>query len=179
MWRTGVMVHPVQLILSASQYSWYFPGKSYFIGIIFNAYREMRKNSGNLEIGTKVINAIVSPPTSDNLSEPVEMTFQKRIVSKLPPTKCGRISEGHRVWIRAYILPFTSIFFYEFCEIFTATIHYFLVLFWSLVNHLFQIVHFGYKIQRKYKFLFQYLIGFNEWETKKLVLKNNKVILTY
>ena len=32
-------------------------------------------------MGTKVINAVVSPRPSDDLGEPVEMTFEKNIVS--------------------------------------------------------------------------------------------------
>lgn len=43
----------------------------------------MRKNSGGLEIGTKVINAAVSPSPRHALSEPVAMMFQKDIVSLL------------------------------------------------------------------------------------------------
>jgi hypothetical protein len=41
----------------------------------------MRNNTGNLKMGTKVINAAVSPRPSDELEEPVEMTFEKNIVS--------------------------------------------------------------------------------------------------
>ena len=41
----------------------------------------MRNNTGNLKMGTKVINAAVSPRPSDYLGEPVEMTFEKNIVS--------------------------------------------------------------------------------------------------
>ena len=55
--------------------------KSYFVGIIFNAYREMRNNTADLKMGTKVINAVVSPPPGNELEEHVEMTFEKRIVS--------------------------------------------------------------------------------------------------
>ena len=58
------------------------PGKAYFVGIIFKAYREMRNNTGDFEMGTKVINAAVSPSPSDELDEPVEMMFKKNIVSK-------------------------------------------------------------------------------------------------
>jgi hypothetical protein len=57
------------------------PDKAYFVGIIFKAYREMRNNTGDLKMGTKVINAIVSPSPSDDLDEPVEMTFEKNAVS--------------------------------------------------------------------------------------------------
>ena len=32
-------------------------------------------------MGTKVINAVVSPRPSDELDDPVEMTFEKNIVS--------------------------------------------------------------------------------------------------
>ena len=42
----------------------------------------MRNNTGDLEVGTKVINAAVSPSPSDELDEAVEMTFEKNIVSK-------------------------------------------------------------------------------------------------
>ena len=55
--------------------------KSYFVGIIFKAYREMRNNTGDLNMGTKVINAVVSPRPGDELEDPVEMTFEKNIVS--------------------------------------------------------------------------------------------------
>ena len=41
----------------------------------------MRKDSGDLNLGTKVINAVVSPRPSDDLEYPVEMTFKKIIVS--------------------------------------------------------------------------------------------------
>jgi hypothetical protein len=41
----------------------------------------MRNKTGNLNMGTKVINAVVSPRPSDDLGEPVEMTFEKNIVS--------------------------------------------------------------------------------------------------
>ena len=41
----------------------------------------MRNNTGDLNMGTKVINAVVSPRPSDKLEEPVEMTFEKNIVS--------------------------------------------------------------------------------------------------
>jgi hypothetical protein len=41
----------------------------------------MRNNTGDLNIGSKVLNAAVSPPPSDQLEEPVEMTFEKNIVS--------------------------------------------------------------------------------------------------
>ncbi len=41
----------------------------------------MKNNTGDLKIGTKVINAIVSPSPSGDLDEPVEMTFEKNIVS--------------------------------------------------------------------------------------------------
>ena len=57
------------------------PGKAYFVGMIFKPYREMKNNTGDLKIGTKVINAIVSPPPSGDLDKPVEMTFEKNIVS--------------------------------------------------------------------------------------------------
>ena len=57
------------------------PEKAYFVGIIFKAYREMRNNAGDLTLGTKVINAIVKPPPSDLLDEPVTMIFEKNIVS--------------------------------------------------------------------------------------------------
>ena len=43
----------------------------------------MRNNTGDLNMGTKVINAVVSPRPSDKLEEPVEMTFEKKIVSFL------------------------------------------------------------------------------------------------
>ena len=59
----------------------FIPDKSYFVGIVFKAYREMRNNSGDLNLGTKVINAVVSPRPSDELEDPVEMTFKKNIVS--------------------------------------------------------------------------------------------------
>ena len=42
----------------------------------------MRNNTGDLTMGSKVINAVVSPPPSDDLEEPVEMTFEKNIVRK-------------------------------------------------------------------------------------------------
>ena len=57
------------------------PEKAYFVGIIFKAYREMRNHTGDLTLGTKVINAIVKPPPSDLLDEPVTMIFEKNIVS--------------------------------------------------------------------------------------------------
>ena len=41
----------------------------------------MRKDNGDLNLGTKVINAVVSPRPSDDLEYPVEMTFKKIIVS--------------------------------------------------------------------------------------------------
>jgi hypothetical protein len=41
----------------------------------------MRNNTGDLNMGTKVISAVVSPRPSDELEEPVEMTFEKNIVS--------------------------------------------------------------------------------------------------
>ena len=59
----------------------FIPDKSYFVGIIFNAYREMKSKTGGLNMGTKVINAVVSPRPSDELQDPVEMTFEKNIVS--------------------------------------------------------------------------------------------------
>ena len=58
----------------------YFPipiDKAYFVGIIFKAYREMRNNTGGLTMGTKVINAIVTPSPSKNLDDPIKMTFEK------------------------------------------------------------------------------------------------------
>ena len=58
-----------------------FQDKSYFVGIIFKAYREMRNNTGGLSMGTKVINAVVSPCPGDELQDPVEMSFEKNIVS--------------------------------------------------------------------------------------------------
>ncbi|XP_046844026.1 adhesion G-protein coupled receptor D1-like [Xenia sp. Carnegie-2017] len=51
--------------------------QSYFVGIIFKAYREMRENTTGSTVGTKVINARVSPSPSANLVEPVEMLFEK------------------------------------------------------------------------------------------------------
>ena len=68
------------LVLHINDFS--FSGKSYFVGIIFKAYREMKNNTGKLDMGTKVINAIVEPPPSNNLLEPVEMLFKKNIVSE-------------------------------------------------------------------------------------------------
>ena len=56
-------------------------GKSYFVGIIFKAYREMRNKTGDFKMGTKVINAAVSPPPRKTLADPVKMTFKKNIVS--------------------------------------------------------------------------------------------------
>ena len=56
-------------------------GKSYFVGIIFKAYRAMGNDTGNFMIGTKVINAAVSPSPNDVLTDPVEMTFEKNSVS--------------------------------------------------------------------------------------------------
>ena len=41
----------------------------------------MRNNTGNLAMGSKVINAIVTPLPSKSLEDPVEMTFEKTIVS--------------------------------------------------------------------------------------------------
>ena len=41
----------------------------------------MRNNTGGLNMGSKVINAVVSPRPSDELKDPVEMTFEKNIVS--------------------------------------------------------------------------------------------------
>lgn len=41
----------------------------------------MSKNTGASILGTKVINAVVEPPPSKNLKDPVEMTFEKTTVS--------------------------------------------------------------------------------------------------
>lgn len=41
----------------------------------------MRENTGVLRLGTKVINAKVSPAPSRNLVEPIEMLFKKINVS--------------------------------------------------------------------------------------------------
>ena len=41
----------------------------------------MRNNTGGLNMGTKVINAVVSPRPSHELEDPVEMTFEKYVVS--------------------------------------------------------------------------------------------------
>ena len=41
----------------------------------------MKNKTGGLKLGTKVINAVVSPSPSHVLDEPVEMTFEKNTVS--------------------------------------------------------------------------------------------------
>ncbi|XP_028396995.1 adhesion G-protein coupled receptor D1-like [Dendronephthya gigantea] len=64
-------------------------GKAYFVGIIFKAYREMRNKTGNFTMGTKVINAAVSPPLRKTLADPVEMTFKKNIISETVASDCS------------------------------------------------------------------------------------------
>ena len=58
-----------------------FKGRAYFVGIIFKPYQEMKSNTGDLKLGTKVINAIISPPPKEHLKEPVVMLFKKTLVS--------------------------------------------------------------------------------------------------
>ena len=41
----------------------------------------MSNNTGASTLGTKVINAVVEPPPSKNLKDPVKMTFEKTTVS--------------------------------------------------------------------------------------------------
>ncbi|XP_028396991.1 adhesion G-protein coupled receptor D1-like isoform X2 [Dendronephthya gigantea] len=64
-------------------------GKAYFVGIIFKAYREMRNKTGNFKMGTKVINAVVSPPPRKTLADPVEMTFKKNIIGETIASECS------------------------------------------------------------------------------------------
>ncbi|XP_028396989.1 adhesion G-protein coupled receptor D1-like [Dendronephthya gigantea] len=64
-------------------------GKAYFVGIIFKPYREMRNKTGNFRMGTKVINAVVSPPPRKTLADPVEMTFKKNIIGETIASDCS------------------------------------------------------------------------------------------
>ncbi|XP_046844031.1 adhesion G protein-coupled receptor E3-like isoform X3 [Xenia sp. Carnegie-2017] len=70
-------------------------GQSYFVGIIFKAYREMRENTGALRLGTKVINAKVSPAPSRNLVKPIEMLFKKINVGSIASSVCSFWVENH------------------------------------------------------------------------------------
>ena len=55
--------------------------KAYFVGFIFNGAAEMKEETGDgFVMGSRVINAEVSPPPPDVLKEPVLMTFEKLMV---------------------------------------------------------------------------------------------------
>ncbi|XP_028396992.1 adhesion G-protein coupled receptor D1-like [Dendronephthya gigantea] len=64
-------------------------GKAYFVGIIYKAYREMRRNTGGLKIGTKVINAALTPPPRHVFNDPVAMMFEKDIAEKSISSSCS------------------------------------------------------------------------------------------
>mgnify|MGYP002804008139 FL=1 len=78
-----------KIVIPNSVFSSTNSGTAYFVGIIFKPYREMKNNTGGLKLGTKVINAVVSPPPRYVLDEPVEMTFEKNIVDKSLGSKCS------------------------------------------------------------------------------------------
>ena len=75
----------------------------------------MRSDSGDLNLGTKVINAVVSPSPNDKLEDPVEMTFEKNIVSIQSPNVASTWINHEYVFKKCIFLSGDQIFNFYMC----------------------------------------------------------------